>query len=138
MKKKLMDGGSLTNPLKARKVVQNQLKRSKNGYALQEGLKVVYSGCPLKSYMMGDGITSLPFGHPLLKKHIYKINEKLKCKTNNDYQQDNVLLEKIKAEKNIYLENRSMYIQKQLLKTGKIEDNQHEIDFLSAVTKSLY
>ena len=127
----------IKNPLKVRKVIQNILKRDKNGTKLMESMKVVFSGVPYKRYMMGDGITTLPFGHPLLEKYIYTHNN-IEY-DNSDYHQDDLLLKKIDAEQKIYTEHRPLYVQHQLFETGRLEDyDKNKMNFLQIVTDSKF
>ena len=122
---------SLTSPLEVRRVVQNMLKRNKNGTHLAKCMKVVFSGIAFKRYMMGDGITTLPYGHPLLKEHVYKLNNK--NFDNCDYLQNKLLIQKVEAEQLIYEKSRPLYIQKQLYNTGKVEGKKYKIRFLESL-----
>ena len=83
---------TIQNPTTARKVVQNTFKKSKNGTKLSESMKVVFSTISFKRYILGDGITTLPYGHTLLKKYINVLNDERY--QYNTCQQDNLMLKK--------------------------------------------
>ena len=103
---------------------------------LSESMKVVFSSISFKRYILGDGINTLPYGHTLLKKYINILNDD--SYQHNTYQQDNLMLKKIENEKLIYLHHRPLYIQKQLLSTGMIEENKYDVTFLEMITQQKY
>ena len=101
-------------------------------------MKVVFSGVSYKRYMMGDSITSLPYGHPLLEKHIYRKYNNIEY-DNSDYQQDDIIISEFNAEQKIYLEHRPLYIQKQMYETGRLENTKYaKIKLLQLITDSKF
>ena len=85
---------------------------------------------------MNDGINTLPFGHPLLEKYIYLHNNK--TFDTGLYQQDDIILKKVKAEEKIYYESRPLYLQKKLYETALIEGNKLKTSFRKAITESKF
>ena len=115
------------DPREIRKVVQNNLKKSKDGIQLAQMKKSVLSGISLKRYILNDAINTLPFNHPLLVKYVYPNRED---KTDLQILQTDELVKTVKQEENIYYEHRPIYIMKQLYTNGRLKGKRNYEDYI--------
>lgn len=118
----------LENMNKVRRVVQNSLKRSVNGVQLAQVKKRIFSSENTKRYLLGNGISSLPYDHELLREFVYS---KRRNKVRNDLElyQDVELKETVKCEKDIYKRHRNLYLTNELFKTGFVEGDLTNVSF---------